>query len=284
MRISTESSNHIATNDYDDLGKLKAKADIGIFVGYAPTKKAYRIYNKRTRKIQETVHVMFDELTEGLTSIQSSTRLRLNSMAPEEINARSNVNQLQSGRMGSGLVPTLTTPSVPPTEKQLSELFQPLYDEDEEFPPKVQPQLVYVAPPCAPEIAPDSPSMIRVTEDAPTTTTITSPLPSSPPDTNVDELENSITTPGSDSFGNSVTYEFDSEASSSGTINVDTTHLNNPPLEHAQKWTKDHPLENVIGYINRPISTRRQLETDSMWCFFNEFLENVEPNNFKEAV
>ncbi|GJV44813.1 retrovirus-related pol polyprotein from transposon TNT 1-94 [Tanacetum coccineum] len=43
------------TNDYDDVGKLKAKADIGIFVGYAPTKKAYRIYNKRTRKIQETV-------------------------------------------------------------------------------------------------------------------------------------------------------------------------------------------------------------------------------------
>ncbi|GJX53539.1 retrovirus-related pol polyprotein from transposon TNT 1-94 [Tanacetum coccineum] len=186
--------------------------------------------------------------------------------------------------MGSGLVPTPTTPSVPPTEKQLSELFQPLYDEDEEFPPKVQPQLVYVAPPRAPEIAPDSPSMTRVTEDAPTATTITSPLPSSPPDTSVDELENTITTPGSDSFGNSVTYEFDSEASSSGTVNVDTTHLNNPPLEHAQKWTKDHPLENVIGDINRPVSTRRQLETDAMWCFFNEFLENVEPKNFKEAV
>ncbi|GJW46618.1 putative ribonuclease H-like domain-containing protein [Tanacetum coccineum] len=272
------------TNDYDDLGKLKAKADIGIFVGYAPTKKAYRIYNKRTRKIQETVHVTFDELTEGLTSVQSSTGLGLNSMAPEHINAGSDVNQLQSGRMGSGLVPTPTTPSVPPTEKQLSELFQPLYDEDEEFPPKVQPQLVYVAPPRAPEIAPDSPSMTTVTEDAPTATTITSPLPSSPPDTSVDELENTITTPGSDSFGNSVTYEFDSEASSSGTVNVDTTHLNNPPLEHAQKWTKDHPLENVIGDINRSVSTRRQLETDAMWCFFNEFLENVEPKNFKEAV
>nr|GEZ11490.1 integrase, catalytic region, zinc finger, CCHC-type, peptidase aspartic, catalytic [Tanacetum cinerariifolium] len=36
------------TNDYDDVGKLKVKADIGIFVGYTPTKKAYRIYNKRT--------------------------------------------------------------------------------------------------------------------------------------------------------------------------------------------------------------------------------------------
>ncbi|GKC03203.1 retrovirus-related pol polyprotein from transposon TNT 1-94 [Tanacetum coccineum] len=186
--------------------------------------------------------------------------------------------------MGSGLVPTPTTPSIPLTEKQLSELFQPLYDEDEEFPPKVQPQLVYVAPPRAPEIAPDSPSMTRVTEDAPTATTITSHLPSSPLDTSVDELENTITTPGSDSFGNSVTYEFDSEASSSGTVNVHTTHLNNPPLEHAQKWTKDHPLENVIGDINRPVSTRRQLETDAMWCFFNDFLENVEPKNFKEAV
>ncbi|GJW20083.1 retrovirus-related pol polyprotein from transposon TNT 1-94 [Tanacetum coccineum] len=169
-------------------------------------------------------------------------------------------------------------------EKQLSELFQPLYGEDEEFPLKVQPQLVYVAPPRAPEITPDSPSMTRVTEDAPTATTITSPLPSSPPDISIDELENTITTPGSDSFGNSVTYEFDSEASSSGTVNVDTTHLNNPPLEHAQKWTKDHPLENVIGDINRPVSTRRQLETDAMWCFFNKFLENAKPKNFKEAV
>ncbi|GKA14501.1 retrovirus-related pol polyprotein from transposon TNT 1-94 [Tanacetum coccineum] len=63
------------TNDYDDVGKLKAKADIGIFVGYAPSKKAYRIYNKRPRKIQETVHVAFDELTKGLTSVQPSSGL-----------------------------------------------------------------------------------------------------------------------------------------------------------------------------------------------------------------
>ncbi|GKB88217.1 integrase, catalytic region, zinc finger, CCHC-type containing protein [Tanacetum coccineum] len=36
------------TNNSEDLGKLKVKADIGIFVGYAPAKKAFRIYNKRT--------------------------------------------------------------------------------------------------------------------------------------------------------------------------------------------------------------------------------------------
>nr|GEX64526.1 retrovirus-related Pol polyprotein from transposon TNT 1-94 [Tanacetum cinerariifolium]GEY15377.1 retrovirus-related Pol polyprotein from transposon TNT 1-94 [Tanacetum cinerariifolium] len=51
------------TNDGEDLGKLKPKADIGIFVGYAPAKKAFRIYNKRTRMVIETIHVDFDELT-----------------------------------------------------------------------------------------------------------------------------------------------------------------------------------------------------------------------------
>ncbi|GJY16928.1 retrovirus-related pol polyprotein from transposon TNT 1-94 [Tanacetum coccineum] len=51
------------TNDGEDLGKLKPKADIGIFFGYAPAKKAFRIYNKRTRMIIETIHVDFNELT-----------------------------------------------------------------------------------------------------------------------------------------------------------------------------------------------------------------------------
>ncbi|GKE13616.1 retrovirus-related pol polyprotein from transposon TNT 1-94 [Tanacetum coccineum] len=37
------------TNDSEDLGKLQPTADIGIFVAYAPSRKRYRIYNKRTR-------------------------------------------------------------------------------------------------------------------------------------------------------------------------------------------------------------------------------------------
>ncbi|GKC94085.1 retrovirus-related pol polyprotein from transposon TNT 1-94 [Tanacetum coccineum] len=52
-----------STNDSEDLGKLKLKANIGIFVGYVPTKKAFRIYNKITCQIMETIHVTFDELT-----------------------------------------------------------------------------------------------------------------------------------------------------------------------------------------------------------------------------
>nr|GEX90014.1 hypothetical protein [Tanacetum cinerariifolium] len=60
------------TNESENLGKLQPKADIGIFIGYALTKKAFRIYNRRTRRIVETIHVDFDELT-AMASEQSSS-------------------------------------------------------------------------------------------------------------------------------------------------------------------------------------------------------------------
>nr|GEW24606.1 hypothetical protein [Tanacetum cinerariifolium] len=54
----------------EDLGKLQPTADIGIFVGYAPSRKGYRIYNKRTRHIMETINIQFDELSEPMAPVQ----------------------------------------------------------------------------------------------------------------------------------------------------------------------------------------------------------------------
>ncbi|GKA31801.1 integrase, catalytic region, zinc finger, CCHC-type containing protein [Tanacetum coccineum] len=51
------------TNDHEDLGKMKPKPDIGIFIGYSETSRGFQIFNRRTRKIMETIHVKFDELT-----------------------------------------------------------------------------------------------------------------------------------------------------------------------------------------------------------------------------
>ncbi|GJT57486.1 retrovirus-related pol polyprotein from transposon TNT 1-94 [Tanacetum coccineum] len=69
------------TNDHEDLGKFDAKADIGIFVGYTLAKKAFRIYNKRTRIITETIHATFDELT-SMASKQFSSGPGLHYMTP----------------------------------------------------------------------------------------------------------------------------------------------------------------------------------------------------------
>nr|GEU88708.1 uncharacterized mitochondrial protein AtMg00810-like [Tanacetum cinerariifolium] len=67
-----------------NLGKLQLKADIGIFIGYAPTKKAFWIYNRRTRRIVETIHIDFDELT-AMASELSSSGPALNEMTPATI-------------------------------------------------------------------------------------------------------------------------------------------------------------------------------------------------------
>nr|GFD14631.1 retrovirus-related Pol polyprotein from transposon TNT 1-94 [Tanacetum cinerariifolium] len=50
-------------NDREDIGKLGAKGDIGFFIGYSADSCAYRIYNRRTKKIMETMNVSFDELS-----------------------------------------------------------------------------------------------------------------------------------------------------------------------------------------------------------------------------
>ncbi|GJR50710.1 retrovirus-related pol polyprotein from transposon TNT 1-94 [Tanacetum coccineum] len=103
------------TNDNDDLGKLDAKADIDIFVGYTPAKKAFKIYNKRTQKIIETIHVTFDELT-AMASEQFSLGPELYSMTP--------------ATSSSGLVPNSVSqqPCIPPRD-DWDRLFKPMFDE-----------------------------------------------------------------------------------------------------------------------------------------------------------
>nr|GFB55491.1 integrase, catalytic region, zinc finger, CCHC-type, peptidase aspartic, catalytic [Tanacetum cinerariifolium] len=56
------------------------------------------------------------------------------------------------------------------------------------------------------------------------------------------------------------------------------------PFESLGRWTKDHPIANIIGDHSRFVSTRKQLQTDSMWCYFDAFLTTIEPNNFKQEM
>nr|GEV09183.1 retrovirus-related Pol polyprotein from transposon TNT 1-94 [Tanacetum cinerariifolium] len=90
------------TNDSENLGKLQPKADVRIFIGYAPTKKAFRIYNRRTRRIVETIHVDFDELM-AMASEQSSSGPALNEMTHTTIS------------LGLFPKPSSSTPYVPPS-------------------------------------------------------------------------------------------------------------------------------------------------------------------------
>ena len=48
-------------NTKDNLGKFDPKSNVGIFLGYLNTSKAYRVCNKRTMVVEESMHVTFDE-------------------------------------------------------------------------------------------------------------------------------------------------------------------------------------------------------------------------------
>nr|GFB51799.1 Gag-Pol polyprotein [Tanacetum cinerariifolium] len=57
-----------------------------------------------------------------------------------------------------------------------------------------------------------------------------------------------------------------------------------PHAQNAQRWTKDHPLEQVLGNPSQSVRTRRQLESDAEMCMFALTVSRTEPKNIKEAM
>ncbi|GJW23273.1 integrase, catalytic region, zinc finger, CCHC-type containing protein [Tanacetum coccineum] len=204
-----------------------------------------------------------------MTSVPNSTELELTA--------------LQSGRSRSALVKDPEPPSVPPTKKQVDDLFQ-WFDDDEvvPIPPVVPITPVNVPAAPAPENANGSPSTTVISEGAPAVTESLLPHQVPLPDTSDSDVETLFDHVDSNVFDTYDAPETDSEASHSNSVNIDVTPNNQLP--HVQKWTQAHPLENIIGDKDRPVSTRKQLETDAMWCFFNEFLTHVEPKTYKQAL
>ncbi|GJZ72607.1 retrovirus-related pol polyprotein from transposon TNT 1-94 [Tanacetum coccineum] len=143
------------TNDSEDLGKLNAKADIGIFVGYAPAKKAFRIYNMRTQKIMETIHVTFNELT---------------TMASKQFGLRPGLQLMTHATTSLGLVlnPITQQPYNPPNKDDWNRVFQPMFNEYFN-PPTLTVSLVLVAAAPRTVDTTESPISTSIDLDAPST-------------------------------------------------------------------------------------------------------------------
>ncbi|GJR70365.1 retrovirus-related pol polyprotein from transposon TNT 1-94 [Tanacetum coccineum] len=105
-------------------------------------------------------------------------------------------------------------------------------------------------------------------------------LADSPVSTSIDQDAPSTSIPSSQEHEQSliISQDLTPQGSSSNVRQIHT------PFEHLGRWTKDHPIANVIGDPSRSVSTRKQLETDAMWCYFDAFLTSVEPKNFKQAM
>ncbi|GJT38556.1 retrovirus-related pol polyprotein from transposon TNT 1-94 [Tanacetum coccineum] len=143
------------------------------------------------------------------------------------------------------------------------------------FPPYVDLQ--------APEIIAHIPEVVTpehaVSTGSPSSTTVDqdAPLPKDNHDIEVAHM-------GNDPYFGIPILEVTSDQSSSS----DVIHTIVPPdhqvSEHNIKWTKDHPLENIIGDLDRPVSTRLQIHEQALFCYYDAFLTSVEPKNYKDAL
>nr|GEU61533.1 hypothetical protein [Tanacetum cinerariifolium] len=59
-------------NTIDHLGKFDGKADEGFFVGYSLNSKAFRVFNSKTRIVEENLHIRFSERTPNVVSTKAS--------------------------------------------------------------------------------------------------------------------------------------------------------------------------------------------------------------------
>nr|GFA18473.1 hypothetical protein [Tanacetum cinerariifolium] len=270
-----------AGHTIENLGMLQPKADIGIFIGYAPTKKAFRIYNRHTRRIVETIHVDFDDLT-AMAFEQSSSGPVLNEMTPATISPEI----VQK--------PSSLTPYVPPSRNDWDLLFQPMFDELLNPPPSVDPQAPEVIAPIA-EVIPSvqaestgSPSLTKVDQDGPSTSkSQTTPETQSsviPQDVEEGIHDIEVAHMGNDPLFGVPVPEVTSAQSSSTTSPHTIVQPDHQIPQHNSKWTKDHPLDNIIGQLSRPVSTRLQLHEQALFCYYDAFLTLVEPKTYKDAL
>nr|GEV10655.1 hypothetical protein [Tanacetum cinerariifolium] len=163
--------------------------------------------------------------------------------------------------ISSGLMPNppSSTPFVPPSRTDWDILFQSLFDD-------LLTPLPSVDHPAPKVIAP----IPKVVASKPTAST--------------DNHDIEVAHMGNDPYFGIPIPEVPSDQSLSLDIIHTIVHLDHQIYEHNRKWTKDHPLENIIGKLTRPVSTRLQLHEQSLFCYYDAFLTSVEPKTYKDAL
>nr|GEV40514.1 hypothetical protein [Tanacetum cinerariifolium] len=155
---------------------------------------------------------------------------------------------LTSGQINLGFVPNLvpTASYVPPTNKDLEILFQTMFDE-------------YLEPPSVKRPIPHAHAVhvlvvLAGVADGPTI------------------KDNPFAHAEDNPFVNVFAPEPSSKESSSGDVSSAESNQVIQPYNHLRKCSKDRPMDNIIGNPSRPISTKKQLAIDTLWCFYNTVL------------
>nr|GEY40513.1 hypothetical protein [Tanacetum cinerariifolium] len=266
--------------DGENLDKMKEIGDACIFVGYYTQSRAYSVFNKRTRVIVETIHVNFDELPQMASDHFSSDPVPQRQITALEHDYLSPGSQCQENVPQKAA--TLTT------SNELDLLFSPMFDELLNGSTQVVSKSSAVTTADAPH---QCQQQLTTPLNTHTTLELTCQDPSQAPTVtttkNINQAETNLENAQveDDEFINIFCIPVqDRRETSSRHVDSSNRHTfyQRYPSEH--RWTKDHPLEQVIGNPSQSVKTGRQLESDDEMCMFALNVSRTEPKNIKEAM
>ncbi|KAI3758473.1 hypothetical protein L6452_06036 [Arctium lappa] len=250
--------------DREYLGKFDKKADEGKFIGYSLASKAFRVFNLRTRTIQESINITFDD-NKGSAHQESSSPIS-ESSRESELNKifedffddedisevifrdRQRENSEEPQETGTTLSgPSELTPSVSPNADQQSE------SEDDkevsEATPKPNDEQEYAS------LEQNSEPLNISTEASPT-----------------EPLNRTTEVSPSEPLNNTTEVSPNIRASETQTAQI---------IAPITRWTKDHPINKIIGSSSERVKTRSATINE---CFYVTFLSIIEPKKVKEAL
>nr|GFC29431.1 retrovirus-related Pol polyprotein from transposon TNT 1-94 [Tanacetum cinerariifolium] len=161
-------------------------------------------------------------------------------MASEHRSSGPALNEMTPRTISSGLVPTSSpsTSYVPPSRNDWDLLFQSMFDELLNPPPSVINQTPEAIAPIAEVIPLETQSSVI------------------PQDVRDDNLDMEVAHLGNDPLFGIPIPEVNSEQSTTPASSQAIMQTDHPQPHHNSKWTKDHPMNNITGQHDRPVSTR----------------------------
>ncbi|KAJ9560607.1 hypothetical protein OSB04_005767 [Centaurea solstitialis] len=295
-------------NDREDRDKLQAKSDEAIFIGYSKNSIAYRVYNKRTKMVIESMNVKFDPYAEMASDHDSSEPGLTGVLAVNLVNP-DHVTQTKQKDGASTSTNNIS---------DLDLLFENFYNEyfgssssdsttnhnsssiHRDTTVNVQ-EPVYISGPSTSTISEDTSSV-----ESPQVQTSIIPIPENQAITQVQspifdssqiqEADIGSSEDISDPIPIRMESTFDDYSQDLQIVpsfeslqDVPTSSYTDSgydlqlyrPLPHTTKWTRDHPLHQIIGDPNAPVQTRSATANE---CLFAAFLSNVEPLKVVDAL
>nr|GEX78033.1 uncharacterized mitochondrial protein AtMg00810-like [Tanacetum cinerariifolium] len=261
-------------NNREDIGKLGAKGDIGFFIGYSADSCAYRVYNRRTSFLHvfgalcypknnredigklgakgdisffigysadSCAYRVYNRRTKKIIETMNVSFDELSAVAFEQRSSKPGLQSMTSRQISSGLDLTYAPSTIitqQPTEGELDLLFEAMYDD---------------------YIGGQSSAAQRTQQGN---------QASLQPKTVADNVPNAMF--DANMFVNPFATSSTSAAESSSSQYVDPSNMHTfyQPYPHEFQWTKDHPLEQVIGEPSQLVLTKNQLRSDGDMCMY----------------